>query len=119
MIGDKLVQILVVSHDHDIETGAFSLSRERADDIVGFEARFPNNGNSQRLAQPLDVRKLQSQIVGHLRASCLVAFIGVVTKRAFGPIECHAEVIRFLGRDQLAQHHRETVDGVRGKAARI
>ena len=40
--------------------GAFGFSRERADDVVGFEARLANDRNAKRFAQARDVRNLQA-----------------------------------------------------------
>ena len=90
---------------------------QRADDVVGFDARHRQRRDAESGDDLVDERKLCRQLVGHRRP---VGFVGreqVVAKRRSGGVEHRRQIARLRLAQQLEQHGREAVHRV-GRHAR-
>ncbi len=77
---DELHHVFVAGDDEDLVPQFSSLSRQRADDVVGFESLGFENGYAQRLERAPDIRNLTAEIFGHRFALCFVALVADIFK---------------------------------------
>ena len=133
----ELHHVFVARYDVDRMRRLGRFASERADYIVGFEARDADHRNAIRLKRASDVRNLLRQILRHRRAIRFVAFIfdlgeglGLDVELSDGSnrlglffAECRAGNVehrcQIFGREivaQLAQHVHENIDRRSGQA---
>jgi hypothetical protein len=120
-LGDQLLKVLVRRNDDDLRPIGFGGTRERANDVVGLDARADDHRDVQRLDDLLDVREVVAQIVRHGLAMRLVGIVQVIAKRAFAilGIEDDGHVIHAVILDELDQGIGEAVGGGRVLPLRI
>ena len=75
---DQLHHVLVAGDDEDGVALVSRLVRQRADDVVGFEAGHLEDRNAIRLERAADVRHLLRQVGRHGGAIGLVAVVGYI-----------------------------------------
>ena len=114
----QLEEILVPGDEGDVEAGSGSLRRQRAQHVVGFEARGGEDRDAQRLARLVDPRDLLPQIVGHGRAVGLVVGRQLGSKRLHRQVERGGDELRLMIGQQLAEHRHEAVHRVGRLAVR-
>ncbi len=115
---DKLLEILVAGHDHDLAARRGEARRERADDVVRLDARHLDHPRPQHLDHPPDEPDLRHELVGHRRAVGLVVGVELVAERAARRVEDEPEVGRVLVFQELQQHVGHAVRRVGRYAAR-
>jgi len=113
---DELQEVLVRGDDDDLQAPLDRLPGEGRDRVVGLVARHLHDRHPQGLAHAPDVGHLDGEVVVHLRPVGLVLGVLLVAEGLPRGIEEDGHVLRLLVLDQLAQHGREAVGGVRGQA---
>ena len=94
------------------------LYRQRADDVVGLVALVGEDRNAERFTRLAHERDLLGEVGRHRRAVGLVVGRELVAERRAGQIERRGDVLRRVIGDELAQHRREAVHGIRRSAVR-
>ena len=138
MLRHQLHHVFVVRDDVHLVAGKLCLVRQRPDHIVGLKAFVLNDRYLKGFESPADVRNLQYQIGGHLRAVRLVPFVGnfiellclnvefahgchglraLIAKDGRHGVENGREVVRREIPTQLVDHVHENVRGCRRHAA--
>jgi hypothetical protein len=112
----QLQQVLVAGDDDHVVRGRGRARGNRADHVVGLEARGGDDGHAHRFARGVHPRDLLRQVGRHRRAVRLVVGGERRSERRAGEVERRGNERRVLIVDELAQHRHETVDGV-GRAA--
>ncbi len=93
---EKLVEVLVAGHRHDVQIGPGELDRERPDHVVRLHPVHHHQRAGPGLDQLPDPRDLHAQLLGHLGAVGLVLGKLQVAKRGAGRIEHHRHVVGLL-----------------------
>ena len=70
--GHDLEHVQVACDDRRVEVERLRLHRQRADHVVGLEARELDRRDAHRLDDPADLRELVAEVVGHALAGRLV-----------------------------------------------
>ena len=101
---DELEHVLVGGDEHHLHRLAPHPVDERAEHIVGLEARHLEQRQPERLEDPLDEGDLAAEIVGHPRARLLVGRELLLAKGGARRIPRHRRVLRVLLAEQLQEH---------------
>ena len=115
-VADELEEVLVARDDRDLEPALARLARQRPDHVVGFVPREGQHRDAERLAGLAHPRHLLGQVGRHRRTVRLVVGGQLGAERRTGQIERRGDEFRVVVRDELAQHRREPVHGVRRSA---
>jgi hypothetical protein len=114
----QLRQVLVAGGDDHAVAALRTQPGQRADGVVGLDARRHQHRPAQQLHNLMDGLDLLAHGLGHGRAVGLVLGVPVVAEGLAGGVE---DTGRVLGREllaQLLQHRHHAVDGAGGHAAR-
>ena len=114
----KLKEILVAGHDYHGPAFGDRSHRQRADDIIGFEADEREHLHTERFARLMHERDLFREVRRH---RCPIGFVVVAQLRSEGrsrQIERRGDALRIVIHDELAQHRHEAIDRVRRAAVR-
>ena len=114
----ELEEVLVGRADLGAEAGLLRDDRDRADEVVGLEARLLEDREAEEAAEALGVLDLRDEVVGHRLALRLVRGVHLLAERLLVPVEADGDGGGLAVRDVLPPHVQEAVDRVRGLAAR-
>ena len=89
LVINELRQILVAGGDDGAHAGGTRAGGQRADHVIGLDARHHQQRPAQRLGQFMDGRDLRHQRLGRLAAVGLVVLVQVVAEGAPRRIEDH------------------------------
>ena len=119
MVPDKLQEVFVSGYnDHrQILTGVSC--GQCADDIIRFNATLFQDRDSECPDDFFYIRYLRNDRLRYLLAGCLVSFVGVMAKCRPFNVKGHGNVCRVMIPQELQEHRRKPVDGVRGKTLGI
>ncbi len=109
---DELHQVLVGRHQHDLVAGGRRLLRQRAHDVVGLVVVELEARDAEGFDRLADVGDLRHEILGHRRAVGLVVGVLLGAHRLVGDVEGHADEVRRLVLQDLAQDLHEAEDRV-------
>ena len=114
---DELEHVLVRRHEHDLERQVARPIHQRAEDVVGLEARHLEERQPERLEQRLDVRRSgRRRSSGMLGPRLLVGGEALLAKRGTRRIPGDGGVLRVLLPEELPEHGGHAVDRVAGHA---
>jgi hypothetical protein len=116
VVGHELQQVLVGRDDDDLEPLVHRLPGQGGDRVVGLVAGDLGHGEPKGLAHPPHPGDLHRQVVVHLRTVRLVFLVFLVAEGLPGHVEEDAHVLGLLVLEELTEHRREPVRGVRGQA---
>ncbi len=109
---DELKHVLVGGDEHHLHRLAPHPVDQRAQHIVGLEARYLEEGQPERLEDALDEGDLAAEIVGHARTRLLVRRELLLAKGGARRIPRHRRVRRVLLAEQLQEHGGHSAHGV-------
>ena len=112
----ELKAVAVTGGDDAFRTLLAADARQRAEDIVRFEAVALHQAVSQQAQQLLEVRQLLGQLLRHALPLGFVAGIRLVAERGGFAVKRDGHSIRLRLRQQPLQHGEKTVDAVCIKA---
>ena len=115
----QLEHVLVVGDYGGFPAVFAGLPGQGSDDVVGFEAVQLQDGDPHGLTELPNHRELGGQIFGHPGSIGLVLLVGLMPKGGLFGVEDDGQVIGLVLSDQLAQHGRESIDGVGGMALAV
>ena len=104
---DQLQGVEVAREDQGVETRRLRLLRERADHVVGLEARERIHGHPELVEELLAALELGPQVVGHRLARRLIGRVALLPEGRDGQIETGRDVARRVLLDDLQQDGRE------------
>ena len=115
---DQLRQVLVAGGNDHLVTRRSSHARQRADGVVGLDARHHEHRPAQQLDHLVDGLDLLHQRLGHGAAVGLVVGVPLVAKgRAMGVEHAH-RVLGLHVLERALQHGHHAVQGPGGRAIR-
>ncbi len=110
---DQLVGITVACDDDHVVVARGGLGRQSRQDVVGFEAGRFDDRDLHRVDELADKAHLLAQDVGGLGPVGFVARDHLVAEGRLGPVEGHDQLVGLVLLDEVHEHGREAVDGVR------
>jgi len=115
---DELRHVLVAGRDQHALAGVGGAARQRADHIVGLDARYAQQRQAERLHRRQQRFDLRAQVVGHRRSVRLIFFEELVAEAAARRVEHHREArVRELALE-LQQHVEHAEHGAGRLAVR-
>ena len=117
-IPHELEEVLVGRADLGAETRFLRDHRDRADEVVGLEARLLEDREAEQAAETLGVLDLRNEVVRHRLALSLVGGVQLLAKRLLVPVEADGDGGGLAVHDVLPPHVQEAVGRVRRLAAR-
>ena len=115
----QLEHVLVVGDNGCLPAIFGGLSGQSPDEVVGFETIHLQNGDPHGLAELPNHRELGGQIFRHPGPIGLVLLEGFMPEGRLFAVEDDGQVVGPVLADQLAQHGRESIDGVGGMALAV
>ena len=114
---NELEEVTIGRDDHGVDPLVERAQREGGDRVVGLVAFDLHDGDGQGLEHLVDQPELLLELVRRLRPAGLV--VGVLSQphRRAPLVEVHCQVVGALLSEELDEHRREPVDGVRDLAA--
>ena len=118
VLGDQLVIVFIGRHHPSLKTGRFGFPSQRADHIVRFVTRIPENGDVQSVQHSSDQRDLFADIFWLFVAGRFVFGKLFVAKGRFLGVECHGNVCGLLPFENIEQRIRDAVHSRSGLSCR-
>ena len=109
----ELEEVTVRRHDHRVHTLLGGTHGEGADGVVRLVVDDPHHGNAKRVEHLVDQPELRREVRGCLGTTGLVVRVLLQPNGRPAQVERHREEVGALVAEQLDQHRREAVDGVR------
>ncbi len=109
LVGDELGEVLVAGGDQHAEPLLLRRGTERADDVVGLDARDAQQRQSHRLDGVENRPHLGAQVVRHRGSCCLVLRIEVVAEGLARGVEHDGDMGWLLLAQQLEDHRQDAV----------
>ena len=110
VLGHKLERVLVPCGDDAVPALLFAFARDRADQIVRFEARELVAGNVHRVEHILEHRHLHGELLGHGVARGLIALVFQVAERRLAAVEGDAQRLGLFLVEQAPEHREKAED---------
>ena len=112
-VGQELPGVLVGGADEDVEVALGPAPGEGRDHVVGLEARLDQDGDAERLEQPLDDGDLRAEVLGHLLALALVVGEDLGAEDRPAAVERRREIVGLAGFQEVQQVSEDAEDRVR------
>ncbi len=114
LVGDQLQGVSVTAADHHLPAGQAGLPGQRGDHVVRLVVLLLQDLDPHRGQDFLDQRDLTGELLRGGRPVGLVLREGLTAEGLPGDVERDRDVVRLLVPQDVDQHGREAVDGVRG-----